>query len=254
MSKIKGFGTHLQSRHFKKSKAKTKHELQNEILGMSNQQLAVFDEIVNKSSQGKQMDHIHYPIFDIREHREISRKLKGHTHTQVALARRTREIKGGFAVGALFNATKAVATKGAKVILKTGKAALKAGSKAALKAGKAAFKSGSKAAIKAGKAALKGAKMMAKGGKAAATWALEHPQEAIMIGSTIIPLALDLAGVGGGGEEEYSEEEVAAPQREAIDTLLQDTTSDDEKDPRETKGGQLQSIRKSKGGNSRWVI
>jgi len=228
--KIRGFGTHLQQKHFKNSKSKTKHELQNEILSMSNQQLAVLDEIVNKAAAGKSMDSVHYPIYDIKPHAAIARKLKGHTHSQITLARRAREIPGGIGFGALINTTKNVAKAGAKVIVK----GAKAGGKAAMKGAKIA-----------GKALL-------KGGKKAVTWAIEHPYQTIQIGQTSIAVGSALMSARAEAEEYSSEEEVAPRQREAIDALLDDTTDDD----KGKKGGvlALPPMRREKGGSNRWLI
>ena len=227
--KIRGFGTHLQQKHFKNSKAKTKHELQNEILSMSNQQLAVFDEIVNKAAAGKSMDSVHYPVYDIKPHAEIARKLKGHTHSQITLARRAREIPGGIGFGALINTTKNVAKAGAKVVVKGAKVA--------------------------GKAAMKGAKVAGKallaGGKKAVTWAMEHPYQTIQIGQTSVAVGSALMQARNEAEEwESDEKEIAPKQREAIDALL-DTSDDDKK-----KGGvlALPPMRREKGGSNRWLI
>ena len=223
--KIKGFATHLQAKHFKNSKAKTKHELQHEILSMSHHQLAVIDELVRKASEGKTLDKLHYPIHDIKQFAAVARKYKGHTHSQVALARKARQTDGG-GLGSLFNASKAIAAKGAKQVVRVAKA-------------------GSKAAMKAGKALM-------KGGKKAVTWAMKNPREAILIGSTVVPVASALLAAG---EEEYTDEDekIEPHQREAIDALL-DTT--DEEDTGK-KGGRiaLKPLHKQrKGGASRWVI
>jgi len=223
--KIKGFGTHLQTKHFKVFKGKTKHELQNFLLSMSNQQLAVLDEVVNKAAAGKSLDSVHYPIYNIKEHAGIARKLKGHTHTQISLARRARTLPGS-GIGTIVNATVKVAKTGAKVIVKGAKLT--------------------------GKALKAGAKILAKGGKAAATWAMEHPQEVIRIGSVLVPIAMELAQAGP--DEYSSEEDEKVPQRrEAIDSLLADT-SDEERDARHKKGSALVPVRQRRGGLSRWVI
>ena len=121
-TKIKGFKTHLPAKHFKVSKAKTKHELQHDILSMSNHHLSVVDEIVNKVSEGKKLNPVYYPQVDLKHLREVARKLKGHTSTQVQFARKARDLPGGGAMD-LFNAGVKMIKPAAKVAwsgLKTG--------------------------------------------------------------------------------------------------------------------------------------
>ena len=122
--KIKGFKTHLPAKHFKVSKAKTKHELQHDILSMSNHHLAVVDAIVNAVSEGKKLNPVFYPQVDLKHLRGVAQKLKGHTSTQIQLARRAQSLPGGGAMD-LFNAGVKMVKPAAKVAW-TG---LKAGAK-----------------------------------------------------------------------------------------------------------------------------
>ena len=106
-----GNAAHLQKKYFKVQKNKTHHELQNSILKLSNHHMAVIDEIVQKASVGKQMDKIMYPPGDIDKFREVAKKLKGHTHSQIAFARRHRELKGsGLSFESLMNGARHLGT------------------------------------------------------------------------------------------------------------------------------------------------
>ena len=125
-------GAHLKKSAFKEFKAKNIHEAQNAILSLSQHQLSVIDEIVNKASEGKSLDLLHYPNVDISHLQAIAKQYKGHTDNHVKFARRARQLKAG-GIGDLFKSAGKVAYSGAK---KLGKAALGAAKKGAIAAGK----------------------------------------------------------------------------------------------------------------------
>ena len=217
-------GSHLKKSYFKDFKGKDEHALQDHILKMSSHHLSVIDEIVNKSSAGKQLDSFFYPQVDISQFKGLSQKLKGHTHSAVALAKRHREIKGaGFSSFLNF---------GKKVGMTTGKAAWGAA--------KVAGKTGLKVAQK------------------SAQWLIKNPQAAMQIGQTAVGLASNLMA---DDEPEFQEQ---APRRKrqqtsqtsALDELLD--TTDDEKYPvpepmskRERLRGSGMQVNISK---NRWII
>ena len=97
-------GSHLKKSAFKEFKAKKLHEVQNAILSMSQHQLSVVDEIVNKASEGKSLDLLHYPNVDISHLQETAKAYKGHTENHVKFARRARELKAG-GLGSLFKSS-----------------------------------------------------------------------------------------------------------------------------------------------------
>ena len=99
-----GFASHLKKIYFKEFKNKDHHSLQDAILKLSNHHMAAIDEIVNKAAQGKPIDNIMYPSIDIGKFKDVAKKLVGHTHSQVQLARRHRELKGsGLSIETLIN-------------------------------------------------------------------------------------------------------------------------------------------------------
>jgi hypothetical protein len=182
----------LKPSYFKKFSHKHHHQLQDSILKLSNHQLAVLDEVVQKSSQGAQLDPVMYPEVDISQYAGIAKKLLGHSHSQVALAKRHRELKGGaLGIQGLMNFTQKVGTVATKA-----------------------------------KGALK---YVGKGVKAVGKWVLKNPQVGLMVAGTGATLAQQfMSGSPPEEEEEEEEEAPVRPQRQqsAIDDVL--LTSDDE--------------------------
>ena len=228
-------GSHLKKSYFKEFKGKNEHALQDHILNMHPAHLAFLDEVVNKASAGKQLDPFFYPTIDISPYAQIAKKLKGHTHSKIALAKRHREIKGsGF--GSIMNAT----AKGAKAV------------------GKVAWK-GMQVV---GKAGLKIAGKSAK-------WLIEHPGQAAQMGQAAVGLASNLMA---DDEPQYEQQAPRRSRRQpttsqtaALDELLDTSGSEDEKFPEppptkkmskremnriQARGGSMQ-VKISK---NRWVI
>ena len=210
-------GAHLKKTAFKAFKAKNLHEAQNAVLSLSQHQLSVIDEIVNKASEGKSLDLLHYPNVDISHLQETAKAYKGHTENHVKFARRARELKAG-GLGSLFKSSLDVGVAGAK---KVGKAAL----------------SGAK---KLGKMALQGAK---KGAIAAGKWAIANPGDALQIASGAYGVVSQLL-------EDETEPEVQHTQQQQnlLDDLLDESDLEDEK---EERGGSLEPRRQA---DHRWII
>jgi hypothetical protein len=153
--------------------------------------LSVIDEIVNKAADGKKLHPLYYPQMDVKHLREISQKLKGHTNTQIQLARRARDLPGGGVMNLVNTAVK-IAKPAAKIVWKGMKA---------------------------------GAKLMYKGVKVGAKWIIAHPEEALKIGATIVNVGTAL--ISREDDSEPESEEIQGQHKEAIDDLLM--TTDDEK-------------------------
>ena len=215
------FASHLKNSYMKDLKQKHEHELQDAILKMSNHQLNFVDEVVNKSSEGKQLHSDFFPQIDVSDYKDIATKLKGHTHSQIALARRHRELKGsGFNIAGLVNGSK-------------------------------------KALIAAGKAALKSGKFIGKVGVSAAKktgqWMVANPQAAMQIGQTAVAVASQF--MDDDDPVQQQQQQHRKPKRSQVETSALDQlldTSDDEKAPQKKKASGLapKKVRQ----HSRWII
>lgn len=221
-------GDHFAAAKFKRNKGfKTKHQLQHALLNLSNHQLNVVDELVNASHGGRAPNPMYFPRHDHGDISKLALDLKGHTHSQIAIARRARDLTGaGFS--SLLNASVDMAKVGA--------------AKLAPLVGKAA-----KIAGKVGKAALKKSRIAAK-------WAMENPGLALKIGAAVIPAVTTIATLARGGDDESSDE-LPPQHREAIDQLVGTTGSESDEKVETTA---YDRYKKQRGGGlatkGRWVI
>ena len=132
----KAGGHHIRA--LKMFKGKTRHELQDYIMGLSNHHLAMLDHYAGVARGETSNDNGDYPpMANPQEHREVAQMLKGHLDSAVKLARRVRGMdeKGGGGVAGFFKAV----GKGAKTVGKYAAKGLKAAGKWALKNPQLAF-------------------------------------------------------------------------------------------------------------------